>query len=286
MISVVVPAHDESGVILRCLRTLLADAGPDEFDVVVVANGCTDDTAALARSVGAPVRVVEEPVGDKVNALNVGDQHAREFPRIYLDADVELPTATARSLAAALRGGPALAAGARPRLQGGRGPRILRWHHEAWSRLPVLQRAYLGSGVYAVSEEGHRRISPFPPIVADDEYVRRRFREAERVCVAEGFDVHLPRTVQAYVRRAVRARRGNADISAAVVDIAPDDVPRGVRPVLGLLRDPRSWHRVASFVLLTVVVRIAVARDAGPRTTWHRDTTSRQPADHPVSRCA
>jgi glycosyltransferase involved in cell wall biosynthesis len=280
MISVVVPAHEEGAVISRCLEVLLADAREGEFDVVVVANGCTDDTAARARAFGGPVRVVEEPVGGKINALNVGDRHAHGFPRIYLDADVELSTAAARALAGALDAGPALAAGATPRPRGERGPRLVRWHYEAWLRLPVLQRAYLGSGVYAVSAAGHQRISPFPPVVADDEFVRRSFREHERMSVPEQFDVHLPRTVRAYVQRAVRARRGNADL--VTTQLPTDDAPRGLRPVLSLLRDPRSWHRVASFVLLTCLVRAAVLFDRGPRTTWHRDTTSRATLDEPT----
>ena len=38
--SIIIPAHNEGSVIGRCLRVLLADAKPDEFDVIVVAN-CT-----------------------------------------------------------------------------------------------------------------------------------------------------------------------------------------------------------------------------------------------------
>jgi glycosyltransferase involved in cell wall biosynthesis len=275
VISVVIPAHDESTVIERCLRALLTDATEEEFDIVVVANGCTDDTAARARSVGGPVTVVEEPVGGKINALAVGDRVAHGFPRIYLDADVELSTTTARAIADALRQGPALAAGARPRLRTEHVSSLVRWHYEAWLRLPVLNRAYLGSGVYAVSAEGHRRISPWPQVVADDEYVRRRFRFEERISVPEGFDVHLSRTVRAYVRRAVRARRGNADLTVDTADVLPDDSPRGLRPVLGLLRNPRNLHRVLAFVTLTTVVRVAVLLDRGSRSTWHRDTSSR-----------
>lgn len=275
MISVVVPAHDESAVVERCLRALLADAREGEFDVVVVANGCSDDTADRARAAGPAVRVVETAAAGKIGALNLGDAHARAFPRIYLDADVVLPTATARALAAALSRGPALAAGARPRLRGEHSPRLVRWHYEAWSRLPVVNRSYVGSGVYAVSEEGHRRIAPFPEIVADDEYVRRSFREAERTGVPETFDIQLPRSVRAYVHRAVRVRRGNTDVDTSGVELPPDDAPRGLRPVLGLLRDPRSWHRVAAFVLLTTRVRIAARRDTGPRGQWHRDLSSR-----------
>jgi glycosyltransferase involved in cell wall biosynthesis len=69
VISVVIPAHNESAVIGRLLRSLLHDAQPGEFDVVVVANGCTDDTADVAAGFGPDVTVVTTPVPSKFAAL-------------------------------------------------------------------------------------------------------------------------------------------------------------------------------------------------------------------------
>ena len=49
-----VPAHDESLLIARCVRSLLSQSYPAELlRVVVVADNCTDDTAAIARRHGA-----------------------------------------------------------------------------------------------------------------------------------------------------------------------------------------------------------------------------------------
>src|SRR3954447_19697398 len=90
VVSVVVPAHDEEAVIGRCLDTLLAGARPGELDVVVVANACTDRTAEVAGRAG--VRVLATPKPGKANAIRLGDAECVTFPRIYLDADVELST--------------------------------------------------------------------------------------------------------------------------------------------------------------------------------------------------
>src|SRR5262245_58336894 len=49
MASVVIPAHNEARVIERGLSSLLEGARPGELEIVVVCNGCTDDTAARAR---------------------------------------------------------------------------------------------------------------------------------------------------------------------------------------------------------------------------------------------
>jgi glycosyltransferase involved in cell wall biosynthesis len=99
--SIVVPAHNEERVLGRTLSALLADTSPSEFDVVVVANGCTDGTAEVARGFGG-VRVVETDVPSKSHALRLGDETAAGFPRVYLDADVVLPAAHVRALCAAL----------------------------------------------------------------------------------------------------------------------------------------------------------------------------------------
>ena len=65
MISIVVPARNEGLVIARTLRAMTTGAAPGEIDVIVVCNGCTDDTADIARSFGPPVRVIETEVGSK-----------------------------------------------------------------------------------------------------------------------------------------------------------------------------------------------------------------------------
>ncbi|MDQ3485260.1 MAG: glycosyltransferase, partial [Actinomycetota bacterium] len=82
--SIAISAHDESGVIGRCLRSLLRHGAIDDVEVVVVANGCRDDTAERARDFADRIpglTVVELGPAGKIGALNVGDARARKFPR-------------------------------------------------------------------------------------------------------------------------------------------------------------------------------------------------------------
>jgi 1,2-diacylglycerol 3-beta-glucosyltransferase len=61
-LAVLVPAHDEAELIARCVRSLQAQTYPHElYDVTVIADNCTDDTAALAEAAGAEVLVRDEP---------------------------------------------------------------------------------------------------------------------------------------------------------------------------------------------------------------------------------
>jgi hypothetical protein len=273
--SVVVPAHDEARVVDRCLRALLADAAPGEFDVVVVANGCSDDTAARARRHGPDVRVLELGAAGKTAALNAGDDAARAFPRLYLDADVELGTAAARALVAVLVEGPALVAGARPAPDLTGCSSWVRAYTRTWTALPVLADRYVGSGVFAVSAAGHPRLAPFPAVVADDMWARRVFRPEERVAVAAGFTTHPPRGLADLLRRLVRVRAGNVQLESGPAELAGGEGPRGLRGLLATPGVPASSRAV--FAGVSVVVRVAawVKVRRGRTDVWNRDESSR-----------
>ena len=62
-LTVLIPAHDESALIGRCVRSFGAQTYPRHLvRVVVVADNCTDDTASIAGSAGADaVLVRDEP---------------------------------------------------------------------------------------------------------------------------------------------------------------------------------------------------------------------------------
>ena len=97
-VSIIIPAHNEANVIDHCLSGLLADSEPGEFDIVVVCNGCSDETAKIAASFGSRVRVFDLITASKVAALNFGDQAARTYPRVYLDSDLVISGSDIRSL--------------------------------------------------------------------------------------------------------------------------------------------------------------------------------------------
>ncbi|MCX4631837.1 MULTISPECIES: glycosyltransferase [unclassified Streptomyces] len=289
MTSIVIPAHNEGRVIGRLLDALLADTPASGPDIVVVCNGCTDDTAAVAGARGPRVRVVEIPTPSKYTALRIGDEHARGFPRLYVDADVEFGAAGVRALALALAAGPELLAAAPGRdipLSGCAWP--VRAYYRVWQRLPAVREGLFGRGVIAVSEPGHARIAALPPLMADDLAASLAFApEERRVVEAARVVVHPPRTWGDLIRRRVRAATSSAELerfqaaeAAGSTEGAHAPSARtGTGDLRALLRDrPSLLPGVVVFVVAALAARRG-ARKAirtGDFSTWLRDESSRQ----------
>ena len=89
--TVVIPTHNRAASLMLTLGALAAqDCDQDAFDVVVVPNGCTDDTVERLRAIQAPfrLRVVSIDTPSASLARNTGAAHARAPLVIFLDDDI------------------------------------------------------------------------------------------------------------------------------------------------------------------------------------------------------
>jgi glycosyltransferase involved in cell wall biosynthesis len=276
--TVIIPAHNEARVIGRLLDRMITHARPGELDVIVVANGCTDDTAEVAAACGPMVRVVTIPVPSKREALMAGDREAHGFPRIYVDADIELGTSDIRALDEALRKPGVLAAGPSRALAMTGRPWPVRWYYDVWTRLPEVRDGLFGRGVIGMSAAGHARIATLPPLLSDDLGWSLMFAASERLVVPDAHAVvHTPRTIADLLRRRIRAATGVTQLEDS--EGSPRSTAR-TRPsdLLAIVRrEPRMAPRVIVFLTVAVVARwrSRKATRRGDYTTWHRDESSR-----------
>jgi glycosyltransferase involved in cell wall biosynthesis len=276
---VIIPAHDEESVIARCLEALTLGAAPGELEVVVVCNGCRDRTAATARDALPAATVVELDVASKSAALNTGDEHATRFPRVYLDADIELPIGVLRATVEALTSPGILCAAPAPEFELRGRPRLVRAYYEVWQRMPYLTEAMVGTGVYALSESGRGRFDRFPDLTADDQFVLQQFERGERRSLPDQhFVVHTPTTLQGLVAIRRRAYRGATELQAS--GQAPHERAVGAgRRLRQLASSPRNWFPVSVFVAITSFAKISARYGRGH--TWERDESARIAAGAP-----
>ncbi len=259
MLSVIIPASNESALIGGCLAALLASRDvPGGVEVIVVANGCHDDTAARAQGFAAQakgrgwtLRVIDLPTPGKLAALNAADAEATGDMRAYLDADVAVsPALLALSVVALARPEAAYASGLVNITA--RATWASRAYARIWRQVPFMRQGVPGCGYFAVNAAGRARWGAFPAIISDDTYVRLQFTAAERHLVAAAYDWPIAEGFGALVRVRRRQDAGVAEVAARWPALMANDgtPPLGLRGLAALaLRDPLGFAVYAGVAL-------------------------------------
>jgi exopolysaccharide biosynthesis WecB/TagA/CpsF family protein len=268
--SVIIPAHNEASVIARTLAPLAPLAAAGHLEVIVACNGCTDDTAAIARRFEG-VTVLEMPQPSKTAALNAGDAAASHWPRLYLDADVQIGPGTVGDVLSALASGHVLAA--RPAVRfdlQGTHP-LVHSYYRTRMQLPTTRSGLWGGGVYGLSQEGRQRFQQFPDLIADDLFVDRLFEPEEKAVLdVPPAVVCPPRTPKDQVAVLHRVYRGNAEQHGrhGTASHTLSEVARSIRGPLS-----------AGNALVYVGFALAGRRGKARPGAWERDASTRQPAE-------
>jgi Glycosyl transferase family 2 len=273
--SVVIPAHNESAVIQRCLDALLAGFPDDELKVVVACNGCADDTADIVRSSWPAVQVIELAQASKPASLRAADEVLDVFPRIYLDADVILPAKSARLIIDYLRTDSALAARPPAVYETSHADALVRSYYRARARvLSGMRSLWAAGGVYALSAAGRARFGVYPDLIADDLFAAQWFKPAEVAIVGSApAIITVPRQTRDLVRILRRRYQGNTDIRA-LPDGPASTAPSIVRS-LGAAAISDFGAAVDTAAFLGIAAAVRISRTVSPPVGWARDDSSR-----------
>jgi glycosyltransferase involved in cell wall biosynthesis len=271
MPSVVIPACNEEAVIERCLRSVLVDQDVGDLEVVVVCNGCSDRTAEIARGFDDSIIVVETDVPSKSNALNLGDRAVSTFPRMYLDADIELGPGALRGCLDALDAN-TLAVSPTIRFDMNGASPVVRMYYAVWRRMSYFNESHLGTGVFVLSGSGRARFESFPSIIADDGFVRLQFAANERSALPDiHFTARAYRTLEELVAVKSRILSGTLELHARHPElVAREEKTRG-GSLSRVLRSPGVWASVPAYLLVKWLVRRRVRRKRRDGTLHHWD---------------
>lgn len=269
-ITVILPAHNEAATIGACLRHVLASDGPNSAQVIVVANGCVDETASKARDMkeafdarGWVLEVIDLKEGSKTGALNAGDAVARSNARAYLDADVLVSPGLLPQLAKKLATDEPLYASGTLRLAHAQSP-VTRAYARIYAQVPFISQGVPGAGVFAMNRAGRARWDNWPDIISDDTFARLNFTPEERQKVPAGYDWPLVEGWRALVRVRRRQNRGVREIAERYPHLLQNDDRRRINS--GMLAHMALRNPIG----FLVYVSVTLATKFGKTTGWDR----------------
>ena len=278
MTSIIIPAHNEERVVAATLKELIDGAVSGELEIIVVCNGCTDNTAEVVASFGSTIRCIETELASKANALNLGDAAASGFPRFYLDADVVLTLDAIQQTAEILHAGRFLAAAPQMEIDF----RIASWpvraYYKVWQQLPYVQIGMIGAGVYALSQEGRERFDKFPAIIADDRFIRALFKEHERTAVSSCSSlVRAPATLSALVKIKTRSRLGGYQFEQIFPQLIDNERKDYGSAIFNSMKLVKLWPALLVYLLVNLFCRSKSRWQLNNNlvNAWERDETSR-----------
>jgi len=232
MLTIIIPAFNEASVIGHCLDSVMAQSFRGSIEVIVAANGCSDDTAAISHTYKAPFEaigytllVLELAQGNKNHALNHADSLARFDNRLYLDADVTCDEHLIAQLMTVLQTSkPIYASGALAIQEGS--SFASRCYGLIWKATPYIRDTIPGCGCYAVNAAGRRLWGLFPKIHSDDKFVRLSFSHPQRRQVNAHYHWPLPQGLFTLINIRTRWTRGNRQLALLHPELSVNDSKR------------------------------------------------------------
>lgn len=278
MFSIIIPAHNEEKVIGRCLTSLLQDLNSRDAEIIVVSNGCTDQTVTVVQAISSEIKLFDTPIASKAKALNLGDEHATGFPRAYIDADVLIKGEDVKKLVEELKKNSSQIVYPTMRIDLKKAPWAVKAYYKIWCSLPFVTQGAT-CGVSVVSEAGRNHFDKFPEITADDSYVRCLFPHSERGLVKSAVvTIFSPRFFWDLMRMRTRQYFGAYELKMIFPKIVDQYPERNVEGTFfSLFKKIHLWPDLFVYFAVSFFTRIGGKCKFwfGDRYHWNRDESSR-----------
>ncbi len=272
--SVVIPAYNEESCIGLTLQTLTKDMKSGEFDIIVVCNGCHDNTAVVAKAACEDANVIETQEASKTNALNIGMKEATSETVVFLDADIKTSAESIRRLLRSLATTKRDLAYGKAIFKTESCSPAVQAFYKAWHMNPYFDGGKVG-GFFAVSKAGLKTVGEFPELTNDDEYIRRRLMTNSIYVPAATYCVEPPRTLASLIKVRSRVYRGNQELASLDLPVASNQQhANGLRFLRRLACSPSVWAGAVVFVAVATAAHLR-NRFLKNASGWEQDPTAR-----------
>lgn len=266
-VSILVPAFNEAAVIGSTLAPITGKG----FEIIVIANGCSDQTAEVARSAAPDAAVLETTIGDKTNALNLGLAAAKHDIIVVLDADTLTTAAAVRELAGALEASKCCLAYGMIDFNLDASSWAVRAFYKAWQKNTYFDKGKVGA-FFALKKSALENKGGFADVTNDDEWVRRTFANTSTLVAAAHYSVRAPRDLANLIQVRRRVRRGNRDLKSGGVSPIRSHTCGQLFLMIRLILRPWLWLGAGVYAYTYFITEYTKpARQA----RWERDLSNR-----------
>lgn len=213
MATIIIPAHNESTVIRRCLDSVVNQQGVHQ--IIVACNGCTDNTVSIVQAYGDQVTCLELSKPSKVFALNEAEKLIQSWPVFYIDADTELLDGCIERVVQGMDERQLLLAAPEPEIRLDESSWLVKQYYKIWYQLPYIKSGLVGTCSFVLAQNGRERFDRFPDIISDDGFVRAQFEDHERGNVpGSGIVIQAPRNLKSLIKIKTRSQLGMMELRA------------------------------------------------------------------------
>ena len=278
MITIIIPAYNEQDVISNCLQSLLAQhCCSTELELIVSANGCTDNTVTVCESFRSrfnkkhiSYRILQTTAGNKCNALNIADNAATYPARLYLDADVTCsPELLQQALQEFDSNEPVYFSGTISITAGS--SYISNAYGKIWAAMPYIRNTGTGIGCYGVNKHGRALWGEFPKIHSDDKFVRMLFTQEQRPETSATYEWPVPQGLFTLIKVRTRWNQGNRELKTRFPDLFSNNTSRfktDKHSILTMIKNPIKTL-VFLFIYITAVLLAGISKNQS-QITWSR----------------
>lgn len=276
---VIIPAYNEENVILKTLKPYEELASPN-LKVVVVCNGCTDNTYAEACKAGGGVEVYNREVGSKVLAINFAIASLEKdvaFDVFVQDADVIIDKDSILSLISYSSSVSEFSfASIKPNLELQSASYFVHCYYKFLTQTPAYKKGMVSSGCYLVSSKKIYEIFPFPEVIADDGYVKAKLGPKNIQLIPDAIaSVKVPKDIWSLIKIKTRSKLGNVQLKT-VFSVDPVSGDNGF---LNLLKEMIIRRDFLPFFIYSTVTLICIIRARimfyNSNFIWEKDESSR-----------
>jgi len=275
---IIIPAYNEQAVIKNTLSQL-GGGNSSGFQIVVVCNGCEDQTESIVREHFPLVYCETLAKSSKARAIRQAEMLDIGFPRLYLDADIVITETTVEGLFehAIAKPEPALLVPHSIAILDNCSCWVQRFYH-SWYQTNFVKQHGFGAGCYLVNRAGRTRFGDWPDLIADDGFIRTQFADEEtHIVKTQVVHVAAPNSLWSLLKVKSRSKYGNLQLKRYLADNKVVNRQSSINS--GMKFGPESTLSIIDIFIYNTVNALAFGIAKWHHLTgsfvWHRDNSNR-----------